>query len=73
MKHQHKELLNIVIQLLLIVSLILCIITLFVWDYHYDKHRCLSNGGIWSEQMSTGDTGFTWKCIENPHIDVTLK
>ena len=35
--------------------------------------ECFANGGIWSERMSSGDDGFSWKCTYNPHTEVTIK
>jgi hypothetical protein len=46
---------------------------LYGMAYHHDKAKCLANGGVWSERMSTGDDGFSWNCIYNPHTEVTIK
>jgi hypothetical protein len=59
----------------LIIVALICIFVAFLYslDYHHDKTACFANGGVWSEQMSTGDSGFSWKCTYNPHTEVTIK
>jgi len=59
---------------LIIIALIFVLVAfLFSMDYHHDKTECFANGGVWSERMSTGDDGFSWKCTYNPHTEVTIK
>jgi len=62
-----------VIALIIIALIFVLVAFLFSMDYHHDKAKCFANGGVWTEKMSTGDDGFSWKCTYNPHTEVTIK
>ena len=62
-----------VITLIVGVLILFFVVFLLNMDYHHDKVKCFANGGVWSERMSTGDDGFSWKCTYNPHTEVTIK
>lgn len=57
----------------LVIGIVLGVLVLYSSEYHHDKAECFANGGVWSERMSTGDDGFSWKCTYNPHTEVTIK
>ena len=57
----------------LVIGIVLGVLVLYSQEYHHDKAECFANGGVWSERMSTGDDGFSWKCTYNPHTEVTIK
>ena len=57
----------------LIICIILGVMFLYGMNYQQEKAKCLANGGVWSERMSTGDDGFSWNCTYNPHTEVTIK
>jgi hypothetical protein len=57
----------------LVIGIIIGVLFLYGAEYHHDKAECFANGGVWSERMSTGDDGFSWKCTYNPHTEVTIK
>ena len=68
-----REMEKTVITLIIGILIVLFVAFLYGMDYHHDKAECFANGGIWSEQMSTGDNGFSWKCTYNPHTEVIIK
>jgi hypothetical protein len=73
MTYQTKQFISNILSILLIIGIVVGVCALIRYDYHHDKAECFANGGIWSERMSTGDDGFSWKCTYNPHMDVNLK
>jgi hypothetical protein len=56
-----------------VIGIVIGALFLYSADYHHSKAECFANGGVWSERMSTGDDGFSWKCTYNPHTEVIIK
>ena len=73
MNYQTQQLVSNILSVLLVIGIIFGVCALIGHEYHHDKAECFANGGVWSERMSTGDDGFSWKCTYNPHVDVNLK
>lgn len=73
MNYQTQQLVSNILSTLLVIGLVVGALFLYSADYHRSKAECFANGGVWSERMSTGDDGLSWKCTYNPHMDVTIK
>lgn len=73
MNYQTQQLVSNILSVLLVIGIVIGVCSLIGYSYHHDKAECFANGGVWSERMSTGDDGFSWKCTYNPHTMVTIK
>ena len=73
MNYQTQQLVSNILSTLLVIGIVIGALFLYSADYHNSKAECFANGGVWSERMSTGDDGFSWKCTYNPHTEVIIK